>query len=489
VNARLGIARPATAPLPIAACGAAIALVVGLAWAGSGAPLTPDMAWFAGAGLAIVLSLGYLAWQVNPAYIFAAAVVLSPLAGNWQALGVPGALGLDRLLLVVAVSVVLLRELLAERETRLRLEPVHWVLAAAVVYAAGSALAAGTLTDNDSFFRLLQVYGLLPFLAFLTAPLVFRHRRDREILLIAFVGLGAYLGLTALFETVGLDALVFPKYILNPNYGTHFGRARGPFVEAVTNGTGLYVCAVASAIAFTIWQRPGKRALAASVGALCLLGTLLTLQRSVWLGTLLATIVAMLSIRELRRLMIPALAGGAVAVLAALAFVPGLAGHTQERIGDQQTVQDRENANRAAINMVESRPLFGFGWGEFKRKGIDYFQLSPDFPLTTTVVHNLFLGLAAELGLIGLTLWVIGFLLGVVTAMVARPPPELRAWRTGLVAIGVFYLVVCNFVPPVVFPNLIIWLWAGVVWVGRTGASEVEHATMAPPPEIAQVRL
>lgn len=488
MNAPPSIARSVATPLPLAVGGLAIALAAGLAWAGAGAPLSPDLAWLAGAGLAVLVSLGYLAWQVNPAYVFAAAVVLSPLAGNWQALGVPGALGLDRLLLVVAVSVVLVRELLAEREARLRLEPVHWVLAAAVLYAAGSALVAGTLGDNDSFFRLFQVYGLLPFLAFLTAPLVFRHRRDREILLIAFVGLGAYLGLTALFETVGLDALVFPKYILNPSYGTHFGRARGPFVEAVTNGTGLYVCAVASAIAFTSWQRPGKRAIAVSVGALCLLGTLLTLQRSVWLATVLATIVAMLSIRELRRLMIPALAGGAVAVLAALAFVPGLAGHTQERIGDQQTVEDRENANRAAINMVESRPLLGFGWGEFKKKGADYFQLSPDYPLTITVVHNLFLGLAAELGLIGLTLWVLGFLLGVVTPMVARPPPELRAWRTGLVAIGVFYLVVCNFVPPVVFPNLIVWLWAGVVWAGRAGRPKVQPIA-ARAPETAQAPL
>lgn len=485
----LRIARPTASPLSAAAVALSLALVMGLAWAGSGAPLTLDYAWIASAGLAIVVSLGYLAWQVNPAYIFAAAVVLSPLAGNWQVLGVPGALGLDRLLLVAAVSVALLRELLAERQSRLHLEPVHWVLAAAIVYAAGSALAAGTLADNDSFFRLLQIYGLLPFLAFLTAPLVFRHRRDREILLVAFVCLGAYLGLTALFESIGLNALVFPKYILNPEYGTHFGRARGPFVEAVTNGTGLYVCAVASAIALATWRQRGKRIAAGSICALCLLGTFLTLQRSVWLATLLATIVAMLSIRDLRRFMVPAIAVGAIAVLAALAFIPGLAGNTQERLGDQRTVQDRENANRAAINMVESRPLAGFGWGEFNERSIDYFQLNPDYPLSRTVVHNLFLGLAAELGLIGLTLWIVGFLLGVGVAMTSRAPPDLLPWRAGLVAIGVFYLVVSNFVPPVVFPNLIVWLWAGIVWVGRQPSPKaMRKVAMQQPLGVAQAR-
>lgn len=485
----LRIVRPAAAHSPYAAFALATTLVGGLAWAGAGGPLTLDFAWIASAGLAIVLSLGYLAWQVNPAYIFAAAVVLSPLAGNWEALGIPGALGLDRLLLVVAVSVVLLRELLAERESRLRLEPVHWVLAAAVVYATGSALAVGTLAENDSFFRLLQIYGVLPFLAFLTAPLVFRHRRDREILLLAFVCLGGYLGLTTLFETLKLDALVFPKYILNPEYGTHFGRARGPFVEAVTNGTGLYVCAVASAIAFATWARGGKRTSAAAICGLCLLGTFLTLQRSVWLATVLATIVAMLSVRDLRRLMLPALTVGAIAILTALAFIPGLAGHTQERLGNQRTVQDRANANRAAVNMVESRPLQGFGWNEFEKRSVEYFELDPDYGLSRTVVHNLFLGLAAELGLIGLTLWVLGFLLAIGGALSGRSPPDLQPWRVGLVAIAVFYLVVSNFVPPVVFPNLIVWLWAGIVWAGRQQLGAESTPSALRPLGVAQARL
>jgi O-antigen ligase len=429
-----------------------------------------DSVWLGVAGLMALVSCGYLAWRINPAYVLTAAIVLSPLAGNWQAMGVPGPLALDRLLLVAAVAVVLIRELGARDRSELRIEPVHVVLAAGLVYVVASALAVGTFFESASFFRFLQTYGALPFLTFLIAPVVFRTPADRQILLVGLVGLGAYLGLTALFETIKLDALVFPKFILDPSFGTHFGRARGPFAEAVANGMGLFVCAVAAAIAFTTWRRRLWRLLAGGVFSLCLLGTLFTLQRSVWLAVVVAAVVLVVANRELRRFALPLAALAATLVLGALVLIPGLAASAEARKNDQQTIWDRENANRAALNMVDSHPLTGLGWGEFTQQGLNYFQLSGDYPLTHTVVHNLFLGLAAELGLIGLTLWVTGFLLGVGGAIRARPPPQLRPWRWGLIAIAAFFLVMVNFVPPVVFPNLVIWLWAGIVWAGRAWA-------------------
>jgi putative inorganic carbon (HCO3(-)) transporter len=446
-----------------------------------------DVIWLAVAGFVALVALAFLAWRISPAYIFATAVVLSPISGNWQALGVPGPLALDRLLLVAAIAVTLLREIARRHDSKLRLEPIHWLLAAVLAYAVVSAAAAGTVLESDSFFRLLQIYGALPFLTFLVAPLVFRDSRDRQILLVAFVGLGAYLGLTALFETVHLNALVFPKYILDPNVGTHFDRARGPFVEAVTNGMGLFTCAVAAAVAFVGWKEPARRLLAGSVTLICLFGTFLTLQRSVWLATVLATAVVIGTTRELRRFALPLVGAAAAMLVCGLLFIPGLASHAEQRKNDDGTVWDRENANRAALNMVDARPLFGFGWGEYDKQGSEYFELSSDHPLSQTAVHNLFLGLAAELGLIGVTLWVCGFLFGIGGAILARPPPELKAWRIGLIAIATFYLVVVNFVPPVVFPNLIVWLWAGIVWAGREPAPRRAAQRVALEP-LAQAR-
>ena len=54
--------------------------------------------------------------------------------------------------------------------------------------------------------------------------MIYTTERKRQMLLTALVVLGAYLGLTALFEMAGPHALVWPKYIMDPNYGIHFGR-------------------------------------------------------------------------------------------------------------------------------------------------------------------------------------------------------------------------------------------------------------------------
>src|SRR5438093_1302521 len=81
----------------------------------------------------------------------------------------------------------------------------------------------------------------------------------------ALVALGAYLGLTAVFEGLGLDALIVPRYIADPGAGIHFGRARGPFVEAVADGLALFGCGVAAAVAFTHWRAPWARRLALAV--------------------------------------------------------------------------------------------------------------------------------------------------------------------------------------------------------------------------------
>jgi O-antigen ligase len=420
-------------------------------------------------GLVMVVSVGYLVWRLEPAYSISAAVVLSPFAGNWPRLGVPGPLSPDRLVLAGGILAVLVRAVLSVDGPRLRITATHVLLALAVVYALASAFFAGTLSQNDAFLRLVDTFGIMPFLLFLTAPLAFRTQRQRHVLLVAFVALGAYLGLTVVFETVKLDALVFPRYILDPHYGIHAGRGRGPFVEAVTNGLALFTCAVVCAIAVAQWQGRRARILAGAIGLLCLVGVFLCLERSVWIGAGVATCVGMLVTRGARRYLVPLLIAVGLGVGAALVFVPGLHQRVTARIDQKETLWDRRNLARAAINMVEARPLVGFGWARFQKDSADYFQQAGDYPLTATTfgVHNTPLAYAADLGLIGVTLWALGLLFGVGSGLVARGPPDLLAWRIGLLAVAVATLVVISAVPPSAWPNRAIWLLAGVACSGR----------------------
>ena len=456
---------------PALAAGAAVALGLILTTAalvppGSadlGAALYPKVM-----GLVMLVSMCVLVWWVHPSYTVSGAILLTPFAGNWPALGVPGPLSPDRLLLAGAIVAVLLRAPPIADRPRLQITAVHWVLVVAVLYALLSALAAGTLGQRDPFFKIVDAFGIMPFLLFLVAPIVFRSARERQVLLVTFVVLGVYLGLTVLFETARLDALVFPKYILDPHYGIHAQRGRGPFVDAVANGLALYTCAVACAIAVASW-RGRMRTLAVAVGLLCLVGSFLSLERSVWIGVLLGTGVAMLATRGLRRYLVPVLIAGALAVGASLALIPGLSDKVSQRAGDSATVWDRKNLARAAVNMVEAKPLFGFGWSRFTSDSSDYFAQAFDYPLTATSagVHNTPLTYAVDLGLVGMTLWVVGVLAGVGSALLTRGPPDLTQWRVGLLAIACCYLVVANAVPPTAWLNRSLWLFAGVVYSGR----------------------
>jgi O-antigen ligase len=455
----------------------AIAAGVGAARSPGLVPGGADQVLFGVIALVVAASLAFLIWRANPAWTLTAALVLSPLAGNWERFGVPGALSPNRLLLIAGIGAVLLQAPGTRGlPRRLIFTHVHWVLVGAILYAVVSAAVAGTLFENAAFFRLIDVFGVLPFLVFLVAPIAFRRTRDRAVLLAGMVGVGAYLGLIAVLETAGPRALVYPRFILSAGSPTDH-RAMGIFLDPVMNGTGMFICGVAAAIALATWRRAPARLLAGVTILLCATGALFTLERSVWFGTLVGAAIGAIAVPRLRRLMLPLALAGVIVVGGALVVVPGLSDHVHQRANERATIWDRQNLATAANNMIASRPLFGFGWSTFERSSLDYFRQSPDFPLNPNLgfsattqgsfsIHNEFLAYGATLGLLGTALWLAGIALGVIGAIRVRRSPSLEPWRLSVLPVVAFYVVVSSFVPPLLFPNLVLWLWIGVVWSG-----------------------
>src|SRR5215218_3318577 len=128
-------------------------------------------------------SAAVVVWRVHPAYTLSAAIFLTPFAGNWPKLGVPGPLSPDRLLFVGAIISVLLRAPPVAFRPRLRISVAHCLLALALVYALFSALLAGTFVQRGGFLLILDTFGILPFLTFLVAPIAFRTAAQRRVLL------------------------------------------------------------------------------------------------------------------------------------------------------------------------------------------------------------------------------------------------------------------------------------------------------------------
>lgn len=382
----------------------------------------------------------------------------------------------DRILLVAALLALFLRAPGAAGAPRLRFRGVHLLLALTVLYATVSAAAAGTLASKAGVFDLLDQLGVIPFLMLLVAPAIFSGPRERDMLLVTLVGLGAYLGITALFEAIGPHGLVFPHYIAVSDEANPFGQASGPFQAPVTEGFACFACGCAAAIAFQQWRGRARRCLAGAVIVLSALGTFFTLERGVWIAAVAAVAAVGLAAPELRRWLAPAAVICGLLLVGVLAVSPSLSSHTSERSADQTSVWDRQNQTETGLRMIAAKPLFGFGWDAYERESLNYFRQASSYPMTgysdhelPLPLHDTYLSNAVELGLVGALLWLASLAWGVGGAIVSCATPELRAWRLGLIAIAVFFCVVAFFDPlQQNFSQLLLWLWAGAVMVGAT---------------------
>jgi putative inorganic carbon (HCO3(-)) transporter len=398
-------------------------------------------------------------WGVR---LVVAGLVTSVLAGNSALLGLP--IPPERVLLAGGFALLALDGHLP-LGGRGRWRPVHTCMAATLLWALWSAWSHGTLFERYGAFAYVDRL-VVPFLVFVLAPLVFRTREDLQLLMRALCVLGIYLGVTGVFEMLRWDALVFPPYVMDPSVGILFGRARGPFVEAEADGMTMAACLFVSGL--TAARSRGTWRVVGVVGMVsCAVGVVLSLTRSVWLGTVLGLLAVVVTAPAIRRRALLVIGGAGALVTVLIVAVPGLDGLVQDRLAARRSLFDRENTNAAALRILEQHPLDGVGWARFQTLSADWVRQAPDFPITNVVieVHNVVLARAAELGLVGVTLWVGCVLAGPGLAVVRRQRHALLAgWRWVLIGYGCVWLS-CVMVSPVsyVLPNDLLWLFAGIV--------------------------
>lgn len=451
------------------------------AWIGHRAYVTAEQ-FIAVAVVAAAIGFAVAVWYLDPAYTLTGALCLTVFSGHWGDLGLPNFFAPDRFAVVVVVIALAAQAPgVRRRQVATHLPAARLAIVVAALFVIIDAAVTGTLIDSLGTYRLFDRFGLLPFAVFWLAPTVYATKRDRAVLVAALVALGAYLSFTALAQAVGADSLVWPSYILDPSLKTHLGRARGPFVQAAVNGMAMYACGIACIMAFLQWRSEWARRAAVVVGLMCVVGLLLTLQRSIWVGSTVATVVILVCIKEARRFA-PHIAATAVVLIAgSLVLIPGLATKAAERRDQSETVSERVNMTMAALDMLSERPLVGFGWSTFERRGDEHYQLSDDrsiHPLSgDEPVHNVYASNLAEIGLVGTSLWLLALALAIGGAVLRRGPPEARAWRAMLGAVALLWGLVA-FVSPLsdLFPNLLLWLLAGVV-VAASADHEPEAAT------------
>jgi len=485
-------------------------------------------------GLVLVLLVAAIMWELPPAAMVCGALALTLFSGNWTTLGFPGFPFVpDRILLVAALLAVVLKSPGAVGLPRVRVRGVHFLMLFTVLYALASGVLADTMATKATVFDLLDRLGAIPFLMFLVSPAIFSGPRERGWLLGTLVGIGTYLGVTAVFESLGPHSLVFPHYIRTLDAARGSAAATGPFSEVVTEGFACYACAVAAVIASLRW-RGGWRWLAIAVAILCLFSSFLSFERGVWIGAVAGALVAAMMAREARRWLVAGVPLCALAVAGILALVPSLHSTASSRLTSIYPVWDRQNQTVAALNMIQTKPLFGFGFDNWANTATPYFRLGPNRLLTgypssvrnasvpggagasggastalnganggsgsgsvgqvEGALHDTYLTYGVELGLVGATLWLACLLLGLGSAVFnGDRDPDVRPWRLGLVAIGVCFLVLCAVDP--LLPNftpLLLWTWAGVASGGAgfaiSGARRLSQRVIRPQPAVGVTR-
>jgi N-acetylglucosaminyldiphosphoundecaprenol N-acetyl-beta-D-mannosaminyltransferase len=332
----------------------------------------------------------------------------------WNAHVGPLPITLDRLVLAGLAAAFVVQWRMGRLKHR-KITGSDWLLGGLLLLLATSAVLAGspdvTANEHSPFGRLAMAF-VLPAVLYgiiRRAPISYRAWLG---LLACFVVLGGYLAITAMLENAGQWSLVLPYYLADPNLGIHFGRARGPGLNAASLGLYLTACGCCAWTLLGESRHRWQQLALLSIVLLAGIGVFATYTRSTWLGLAAAGLV--IAFHQLpRRWRLPGLAaaGLAGACVAALTWgqIVGL-----EREGTaaeaEHSVDQRASFAYVSWQMFKDHPLVGVGFGRFYDRKLPYLsdrsqpiELESIRPLHH---HNTLLGLLTETGLVGLTLFV-----------------------------------------------------------------------------------
>jgi len=401
----------------------------------------------------------------------------------------PIPLTLDRLVLVLLIAAYIVKRWLGHTArkpvTRTDLPLLIFVV---LLILSGCYGGWGGVQGQPfaTVFRLIAGY-LIPFTLYWIARQTPLNRSKCSLIHGTLAGLGVYLAVTGLLEITGQWWAVFPRYIADPEVGTHFGRARGPMVQSVSFGLHLAVCLLAAWVWRWRFGRLGTLAIVALV-PLMLAGIFFSYTRSVWMGTGLGVLIVLgVTLRGQWR---PLVLGGMIsaALLLVTTRMDNLISFEREYEATYtgQSVSLRGSFAYISWKMFQDRPLLGVGFGQFPTAKLDYLSdRSTALNLEATrgrVHHSGFLSTLTETGLIGLALFLTILIGWARTSWLLCRDATLPNWvrAQGVLLLGVLGIYVCqaafhemSYTP---IDNALVFFLAGITVGLKTATEELGSA-------------
>lgn len=335
--------------------------------------------------------------------------------------------------------------------------------------------------ESIVLYRFLLAGSIFPFAGYAMGRAYFRSASRIRILLFSLLAFSAYSAVVSVLQFTGPKALVWPRYIVNsPSWPE---RAVGVFDQPVINGLVMSAGFVAAVVlarerSLRAWQR----VLSALVAPMCAVGVYLTHTRVALLVFGLAIVLCAFIARGVRAVFVMTLIAAGMFLAAEWATISS-ADRTKGGLGSLGEVQDRLNMISTSFWAIKEEPLIGWGFARFQQINTHHHQQwANDIKWERGygyASHENELGIAAELGLVGLGLWltVLALLLWQVVRAFRRLPSEgVNGRAVGVIAIA--SLLVWSGSGATVdlrffdFPNLLVFLIAGAA----VGAS-IENST------------
>jgi O-antigen ligase len=367
---------------------------------------------------------------------------------------------------------------------------VEGLMAMFVLWCIFSAVLPHPYPDSEGtpahYFILLGVF--VPFTLYVVGRTVIDNERTIRVLLWTLVGVWTYSVLHSILQ-FHAKPLAWPATYDDFGASASWSnRALGVFGNPVENGYVLVLgFVIALYLARTPSIRPGARSYLYGMALLSLYAIYLTRTRVVYLVFVIALVGAVALVPRIR-----AICGSILGAAAAggVAFAPVLLTDDRNAGGllSSYEIQDRLNMIATAFWAIAEKPIAGWGIARFDQVNTyhhqQWSQEIPWFRGYSIEAHFLELGIATELGLIGLALWIPLLVLvwRRLRAAVRLAPPGRevlvgREFTAMLAAFGVLWTIVGFTVDLrfLSFANAMAWLLMGVA-VGTADRAQVQPA-------------
>jgi O-antigen ligase len=261
---------------------------------------------------------------------------------------------------------------------------------------------------------------LMPYAAFLMAKNLMINMKWIRLALLLLVMMNLYNAITSIAEHFHWSFLVYPKYILNMDIGQPVpGRSRGIFLQAGVLGTimAMLIC-VQLYFLKTARLKIFKLFMLATLG-LSAMGLFFTYTRGSWVAAAVALMaVGAIGYRTYSTWVTGIILSGII--LLGLGFI-NLSGDKflKERLSSEHTLEGRVNTAATAFRIWRDHPLVGVALRGYGPAKYDY-QETVRVPILGLVrraqgfessIHDIYLGVLCEEGLVGFSVQLIVYFL------------------------------------------------------------------------------